>query len=467
MKKRPRLSPDMTRRDLLFGVGAAGASALFGFLRPASAEQFGTKVTWTGYEKYEAAPLKAQAAMNSRGVVTRKSISTLSEHSDELRMFKEAVGVLRARTERNPMHPNGWAAIAAQHSLYCSGAVHGLQVHWSWLFLPWHRGFLYHLERTLAAAIGERALALPYWDSSSDQMIPSHYWGDGNPLYDSTRLQRPEDRIPLDFMDVNACLMPRDFRTFGGYPYLSDDQEMVEGVMESAFHNNNHNWIGGNMATFWNAGYDPIFSGHHNNIDRAWAAWAAMPGHHMPDDKAWLETVFTYSDPFGQPVRMKIREMLNTEAMGYRFDTLEFTQPKITPPRLNGAATGYAVTVDPSQRKVIANALRTGREYVTLRFTRVQANRLAVPLCARVFLGLDNEQPDFVTTVTLLPVQNGGAVNLNEHVTVQMALRAGFAKQIESGKKLVAYLDPVPLRGRQIPEGAVKLDGVEVKLVAS
>jgi len=64
-------------------------------------------------------------------------------------------------------------------------------------------------------------------------------------------------------------------------------------------------------------------------------------------------------------------------------------------------------------------------------------------------------------------VQNGGAANLNEHVTVQMALRAGFAKQIESGKKLVAYLDPVPLRGRQIPEGAVKLDGVQVRLVAS
>src|ERR1051325_3207185 len=135
MKKRPRLSSDVTRRDLLLGAGAAGASALFGLLRPAFAEQFGTKVTWIGYEKHEAAPLKARAAMLSRGVVTRKSILTLSEHSDELRMFKEAVGVLRARTERNPMDPNGWAAIAAQHSLYCSGAVHGLQAHGSWWFL--------------------------------------------------------------------------------------------------------------------------------------------------------------------------------------------------------------------------------------------------------------------------------------------------------------------------------------------
>lgn len=465
MGKKHRLSRDVTRRDVLVGMGATAASALVGFLRPASAEQFGTKVTWAGYEKFEATPLKAQAAMLSRGVVTRRSISTLSAQSDELRMFKEAVGVLRARTERNPLHPNGWAALAAQHSLYCSGAVHGLQVHWSWLFLPWHRGFLYHLERTLAAAIGERTLALPYWDSSSDQMIPSHYWGEANPLYDSTRLQRPQDRVPLDFMDVNACLMPRDFRTFGGYPYVSDDQEMVEGVMESQFHNNNHNWIGGNMATFWNAGYDPIFSAHHCNIDRAWAAWAAMPGHTMPTDKAWLDTVFTYTDSYGQPLRMSIRDMLNTEAIGYKFDTLEFTQPKITPPTLNGKATGYAVTLDPSQSRTIANALRTGREYVALRFTRVQANRLAVPLCARVFLGVDNEQPDYVTTVTLLPVQNGGAANLNEHVTVQMALRAGFAKQVESGKRLVAYLDPVPLRGRQIPEGAVKLEGVEIKVV--
>jgi len=409
-------------------------------------------------------PVTSLNGETGQPLVLRAVDGDVVERSDELRMFKEAVGVMRARTERNPMHPNGWAALAAQHSLYCSGAVHGLQVHWSWYFLPWHRGFLYHLERTLAAAIGERTLALPYWDSSSDQVIPPHYWGDNNPLNDSTRLQRPQDRVPLDFMDVNACLMPRDFRTFGGYPYVTDDQEMVEGVMESMFHNNCHNWIGGNMATFWNAGYDPIFSGHHCNIDRAWAAWSAMPGHAMPNDKAWLDTVFTYSDPYGQPVRMSIRDMLNTEAIGYRFDTLEFAQPKITPPRLNGKATGYAVTLDPSQSKTIANALRTGREYVTLRFTRVQANRLAVPLCARVFLGTDNGQPDYVTTVTLLPVQNGGAANLNEHVTVQMALRAEFAKHVESGKRLVAYLDPVPLRGRQIPEGAVKLEGVDVKV---
>jgi len=465
MQNKKRLSRDLTRRDLLLGMGITAASTLVGFMRTASADQFGTKVTWAGYQKFEASPQKAQAAMRARGVVTRKSISTLSEKSDELRMFKQAVGVMRARTERNPMHPNGWAATAAQHSLYCSGAVNGLQVHWSWFFLPWHRGYLYHLERALAAAIGEPTFALPYWDSSSDQLIPPSYWGEGNPLHDTTRLQRPQDRVPLDFMDVNACLMPKDFRTFGGYPYVTDEQEMVEGVMESMFHNNCHNWIGGNMATFWNAGYDPIFSGHHCNIDRAWSAWSSMPGHAMPTDKAWLDTVFTYADPQGQPVRMSIRDMLNTEAIGYRFDTLNFTQPKITPPTLNGKATGYAVTLDASQGKTIANALRTGRQYVTLQFTRVQANRLAVPLCARVFLGIDNQQADYVTTVTLLPVQNGGAANLNEHVTVQMALRPEFAKHVESGKPLVAYLDPVPLRGRQIPQGAIKLEGVTVKVI--
>lgn len=453
---------DPLRRNLLVGAGALATGTGLGLFSSASARQFGTAVSWAEYEKFEASPMRAQQAILSRGLVTRKSISTLSTDSDELRMFREAVGVMRARSERDLMHPNGWVAQATQHSLYCSSAVNGLQVHWSWLFLPWHRGYLYYLERAMAAAIGEPSFALPYWDSSSDQRIPPQYWGAGNPLHDTTRLQRPQDKIPLDFMDVNACLLPKDFRTFGGHPYLSDDQELVEGVMESMFHNNCHNWTGGNLATFWNSAYDPVFSGHHGNIDRAWEAWMAMPGHTLPEEKEWYDTVFTYPNERGQLERISIGDMLDTEALNYRFDTLEFVQPDIKPPKLNGKATAFAVTLDTSQRRVIANALRTGREYALLRFTRVQANVLAVPLCARVFLGMENDTPDFVTTITILPVQNGGAPLLNKHVNIQLALRPEFVKHIESGRQLVAYMDPVPLRGRQIPEGAVKLDGVEI-----
>ncbi len=456
------LSFDPLRRNLLLGMGAVATGAGLGIFGAASARQFGTDVSWATYAKHEASPMRAQQAMLSRGTVTRKSISTLSADSDELRMFREAVGVMRARSERDLMHPNGWVAQAAQHSLYCSSAVNGLQVHWSWLFLPWHRGYVYYLERAMAAAIGEPAFALPYWDSSSDQRIPAQYWGRDNPLHDTTRLQRPEDRIPPDFMDVNACLMPTDFRTFGGYPYLTDDQELIEGVMESMFHNNCHNWTGGNLATFWNSAYDPVFSGHHGNIDRAWQAWMAMPGREMPEEKEWYDTVFTYPNERGQLERISIGDMIDIDALGYRFDTLEFVQPEIKPPKLNGRATRFAVNLDASGRKAVANSLRTGRRYALLRFTRVQANALAVPLCARVFLGMENEQPDFVTTITILPVQNGGAALLNQHVNIQLALRAEFIRHVESGKPLVAYLDPVPLRGRHIPEGAVKLDGVEI-----
>jgi len=459
VKKEPA---DPLRRNLLLGIGAIAAGSGLGLLGSASARQFGTDVSWAKYEKYEASPMRAEQAMLSRGTVTRKSISMLAPDSDELRMFREAVGVMRARSERNLMHPNGWVAQATQHSLYCSSAVNGLQVHWSWLFLPWHRGYVYFLERAMAAAIGEPGFALPYWDSSSDRRIPLQYWGRENPLNDTTRLQRPEDTIPSDFMDVNACLLPSDFRTFGGYPYRSDDQELVEGVMESMFHNNCHNWTGGNLATFWNSAYDPVFSGHHNNIDRAWEAWMAMPGHEMPEEKEWYETVFTYPNERGQLQRISIGDLIDTAALGYRFDTLDVVQPDITAPELNGRATSFAVTLDKPGRKAVANSLRTGRRYALLRFTRVQANALAVPLCARIFLGIENEQPDFVTTITILPVQNGGAPMLNRHVNIQLALKPGFIRHIESGRPLVAWLDPVPLRGRIIPEGAVRLDNVEI-----
>ena len=54
-----------------------------------------------------------------------------------------------------------------------------VQVHWSWYFLPWHRGYIYFLERILDNLLktnfgwnGE-AFAYPYWDWSNHQEMPN------------------------------------------------------------------------------------------------------------------------------------------------------------------------------------------------------------------------------------------------------------------------------------------------------
>ena len=160
-------------------------------------------------------------------------------------MFREAVGVMRAKSERDVLDPGGWISHATNHGLYCSSAVSGLQVHWSWYFLPWHRAYLYYLEQALAAAIAEPNFSLPYWDSSADLRLPAQYWGADSPLSDTTRGIEENDTIPPEVVDMNACLQPKDFITFGGYPYTTDDQEFTDGVMETHMHNCVHNWVGG------------------------------------------------------------------------------------------------------------------------------------------------------------------------------------------------------------------------------
>ena len=90
------------------------------------------------------------------------------------------------------------------------------------------------------------------------------------------------------------------------------------------------------------------------NIDRVWAAWSAIEGNEHPDDEGWLNTAFQFDNWQGKLEQITIRELLNTEDLGYRFDTLDVVQPEIETPTLNGESVAHAVNVDHSNGKVIA-----------------------------------------------------------------------------------------------------------------
>jgi hypothetical protein len=239
----------------------------------------------------------------------------MTPDDEGLAMLREAVRIMRARSDRNPLDPTGWLTYGALHSVFCATTGYAPQVHYSWLFLPWHRAYLAALEKQLQAAINEPSLALVYWDWTRTPRIPAAYWGAGNPLHDPTRLQRPTDAIPADFTDVGPALRARKTTAFHGFPKLAagDPDPLVEGTLENGVHNNVHNWIGGNMAGFPTASVDPIFTAHHGQLDRMWAAWRAAggasgEGHRDPEDRRWLDTVFTFHGPTGRPTRVAVRD---------------------------------------------------------------------------------------------------------------------------------------------------------------
>ena len=426
-------------------------------------------------------PKEARAAALPAGgggtVVTRRNIAALAPDDQNVLMLREAVRVMKQRSDANQLDPVGWLMNGTLHSLYCATSNYATQVHYSWLFFPWHRAYLSFLEKQMQAAINEPGFALPYWDWTKTRRMPAHYFGQGNPLHDRTRESLLEDEIPADFIDVGPALRAPRFSSFGGFEKGNPEVPQVEGIVEQSFHNNVHNWIGGNMGAFPTATLDPIFSGHHGNLDRLWSAWLAYaPAHKNPDDFLWLNYEFGFYDPKGQLTRIAVKDTLDTESLGYRFDTLDFTQPGPAEMPKRGDATAFRrkapasapVEVPGGKRQQVADALATGRKRVILRFERMQLT--AIPLTIRVFLdhpGVDaRTEPSgsgFVGTFTMLPV-GSPEKGLERVVTMQMEVGPELAELVRNGKPIAVSLVPVPLRDRRLPTETIQVSGATLVL---
>jgi polyphenol oxidase len=263
---------------------------------------------------------------------------------DEVRLFTDAIGYMRdGAPKRNKSlsitSPLQWDNYVALHAHHCTETgADKLQVHWSWFFLPWHRAYLFFLERHLAHIIATvfdkpaeaKVFALPFWDWVTHKEIPntkrraaaktpSPFFGfnrsaqydpvnDGDPdpynlaLFDGYRgpsIDKPEmkpENEPNDSWKsytrrirdyhtsadhIDIMLSIPNFFIFAGFPTI--DRKTGQGLLESSPHNTMHDWVGsrlGNnrdMGTLRYAALDPLFNLHHANIDRLWNLYPYTP----------------------------------------------------------------------------------------------------------------------------------------------------------------------------------------------
>lgn len=309
----------------------------------------------------------------------RKSFYDLTD--GELRNLCRAIGYMRNKTLLES--PLSWESYARDHAFHCTEAnAQYPAVHWSWNFLPWHRGDLYFLERTLANILTTQfdidgsKFALPYWDWSVHQEIPNtrirkqkrlasplfgydlsrenmvhgdHLGFDNTALCDGSRsptIQNPKmnpakertkdsrDHVKQTMYYMSpgyvSLMLAAPFEEFGGKPVTN--KHTGQGLLENGPHNFGHDWVGTRigmnrtMGTLRSAASDPIFYLHHANIDRIWSLYTQP----QPDPAGpWGVQQYTFRDTDGSPIVQSVQNIIeNTTNVSYAFSGKAFSVRK-------------------------------------------------------------------------------------------------------------------------------------------
>jgi len=280
---------------------------------------------------HDGAGLKDSAAVASPSV--RRSL-TSSAAEDDVELYKKAVALLKAS--------GVWQAQATLHSNFCT--------HGNWFFLPWHRFYLMYFEEVCRHALRQAGesdtFSLPYWNwPDTGRKIPGIFWGDGNPLFNSSRSMGPNDTYAdaaCGDGTLDSIRLINNFLDFGGGRAGAQQEWGGSGQLEGTPHNTIHAATGGDMGALASP-LDPIFWLHHANVDRLWATWQASNPHMIPsypnaqdstaqsrqgmllDGNFWLNFALDgFEDINGKRFTKKVKDCLDPARMAkpYIYDTL-------------------------------------------------------------------------------------------------------------------------------------------------
>lgn len=207
------------------------------------------------------------------------------------------------------------------------------------LFLPWHRGYLYHFE--LALQDIDADVTLPWWDWMDEAWPLAAYTdpedeGKPNPLLGApiepwgvkpkpswpkhTKREpgavdepgTPEEPGPLPPPLRKAEIGGQEVDLYAWMMASTTYREFEERCWR--LHDNMHVWVGGTMSNPEWAGYDPIFYAHHAMVDRLWRIWQHNNPSALPSEEV-LDTSLTFaSEP-----SMTVREVLDVTQLGYDY----------------------------------------------------------------------------------------------------------------------------------------------------
>jgi polyphenol oxidase len=288
---------------------------------------------------------------------TRLAAQNVAKDPVYLAKYKKAIELMRALPDDDP---RSFAQQAMVHCSYCDGGYPmpgfsdlEIQVHYCWLFFPFHRWYLYFFEKIMGKLIDDPTFALPFWnwDAPAGMYIPSIFTDTTSSLYDQYRnaAHQPPKLLDLNYSGTdddtddktrikeNLTTMYQQMvskatsrRLFFGEPYVAgDDPSPGAGNIESIPHNNIHLWTGDpnqtngeDMGAFYSAGRDPLFYCHHSNVDRMWSIYKSLGGTDITSTD-WLDAEFLFYDEDKNLVRVKVSDSLDEKKLGYTYEDVE------------------------------------------------------------------------------------------------------------------------------------------------
>lgn len=365
-------------------------------------------------------------------VRTRRDAWKLPTWDPTLLWYARAV---RAMRNRPATDPRSWWYQAGIHDFNVNGtptpapipSVNERQKFWrqcqhfSWFFLPWHRMYLLHFERTVSETIVELGgitdWALPYWNYSDAnnpdaRRLPPAFReptlpdGSPNPLRIDERDAGNAGELVGDPDDVEVCRALRKTRFVsqgvGGDPGFGGGQSgfnhsggpgRIAGEVERVPHGSMHGAVGGFMGFFDTAGLDPLFWLHHANIDRLWEVWRRRnPANVDPVQPLWLTGVsFAFHDQAGNVVTHTSSQVVNLAA-----PLLEYEYEVVSNPCLDLEAVVPEAIVSDRQPEMVGATyqpvqLDAGHTVTELELSRPSGPMLeAIGEAPQTFLNIEN-----------------------------------------------------------------------------
>jgi tyrosinase len=214
-------------------------------------------------------------------------------------------------------------------------------------FVVWHRMFVLYFEEIIRSVSGNASFTLPYWpyDQRDQRAIPEAFRGNpASPLYVANR-----NRGINEGQSIEDGRAPLNFECMGDPTFLQDPNGVNPGF-NSNLNQNPHGVVHDNVGTGTNMGripyaaQDPIFYMHHCEVDRLWSSWNAAGGQNRADED-WMSQSFIFADGQGNRVIATNRDFLDTETLGYKYDTLMTVPPIRTPSPMVMAKAGEKAVI--------------------------------------------------------------------------------------------------------------------------